>query len=210
MARPETLIEGGNAVIRVHAHGLVGVTVSIVERASGETRSAVRLPYPSAGYGGHELVVSPRGRYLAMFLFSGQCEVGYELFSLTPQLAHLGGLDYQYGEGDHPVFSPDESSLVMVWEDYFGWASEQAQRGARHGRVIDWGVITVHALPDGPIESRRLHASLPDGWMPEPSSWTSPTALHFVHARELRMRTPWGSEPSLPFPLPVEPSVVVD
>lgn len=208
MPRPETFIEGGAAQLTVHAHGLVGITVSIVECGSGETRSAVRLPYPSAGYGGHELVVSPRGRYLALFLFSGQGEVGYELFTLGRELEHIGGLDYMFGEGDHPVFAPDERSLVMCWETYFHWVRDQVP--TERNRVITWGEITVHALPDGPIERRQLQARLPDGWRPEPWAWTAPTDLHFVHGRELKLKTPWGSEPSLPFPLPADPTITVE
>jgi hypothetical protein len=209
MPPTETLIEGGNAKVMVTAHGLVGITVSIVDRQSGELRSAVRLPYPSAGYGGHELVVSPSGHWLALFLYSGQSEVGYELFELVPELAHAGGLPYMFGEGDGPVFSTDERFLVMAWETYFDWWSDASLADSDHDREIEWGALAVHELPNGAIFRVPLVARVPAGWSPEPSSWTAPTELRFTTPHELSLRTPWGAEPRIPFPLPEDGPVVV-
>jgi hypothetical protein len=72
----------------------------------------VSLPYPASGYGGHELVVSPSDRYLALFLYSGQSEVGWELFEL-PGLRHIGRLPYIFGEGEPPVFSAGQSRVQL-------------------------------------------------------------------------------------------------
>jgi hypothetical protein len=198
----ETFIEGGGAKIVVTAHGLVGITVSIFDRSNGVERSAVRLPYPSAGYGGHELVVSPSGRYLALFLYSGQSEVGYELFELTPELAHVGGLPYVFGEGDAPVFSPDERHMVMAWETYFDWWNDETIAARSRDSEIEWGALAVHELPDGAIFRVPLVARVPAGWSPEASSWTAPTELQFVAPDALSLRTPWGATPRIPFPLP--------
>ncbi|MBC8069577.1 MAG: hypothetical protein IAG13_14665 [Deltaproteobacteria bacterium] len=208
MPPAETIIDGGHARVVVTAHGLVGITVSVVERSSGIERGTVRLPYPSAGYGGHQLVVSPSGRYLAMFLYSGQAEVGYELFELIPELVHTASLPYVFGEGDAPVFSPDERALVMVWESYFAWWSEDtlAERGL--AREVEYGVCAVQELPDGPIVRIPVRARVPAGWRPEQSSWTAPTELRFVARDRLSLRTPWGSTPQIPFPLRQHPIVI--
>jgi hypothetical protein len=208
MPPAETIIDGGNARIVVAAHGLVGITVSVVDRASGVERQTVRLPYPSAGYGGHELVVSPSGRYLALFLYSGQSEVGYELFELVPELIHTGGLPYVFGEGDQPVFSPDERSLVMVWESYFDWWSDETAADRGRAREIEWGAFATQQLPDRPIVRVPLRARIPAGWQPEGSSWTAPTELRFVARDELSLRTPWGSSPRIRFPLSGAPIVI--
>ena len=206
----ETLIEDGNARIVVAAHGLVGITLSIVERSTGIERSTVRLPYPSAGYGGHELVVSPFGRYLALFLYSGQSEVGYELFELVPELMHVGSLPYVFGEGDHPVFSPDERWLVMAWESYLDWWSEHTTAERGRARQLDWGVLAMQQLPDGPIVRIPVQARIPAGWDPEHSSWTAPTELQFAAHDRLSLRTPWGSVPHIPFPLPADATIIVE
>lgn len=207
MAAEETVIEQGSASIVVAAHGLVGITVSIVDRRTGLAREEVRLPYPREGYGGHEIVLSPRQHYAALFLYSGQSEVGYELFALGHGLQHLGGLPYVYGEGDRPVFSPDERWLVMIWETYFDWWSEAAAAARAGTHVVDWGEIAVQELPHGPIECVPIRARIPPGWQPEASSWTAPTDLRFASPHELRVRTPWGTEPAIPFPLPPDPVI---
>ncbi len=205
----ETLIDGGHAKIVVAAHGLVGITVSVVDRPSGDERSAVRLPYPSAGYGGHELVVSPSGRYLALFLYSGQSELGYEMFELLPQLEHVGGMPYTFGEGDQPVFSPDERWIVMVWETYLDWWSERDAALRGHAREIEWGTLSLQHVPDGMIAHVPLVAQVPAGWDPEPSSWTAPTDLRFASPDALTLRTPWGTTPRIPFPPSGDAPVVV-
>src|SRR5262245_14852795 len=77
----------------------------------GDARAV--LSYPHLGFGGHALVVSADESYLALFLFSGQSEQGWELFEL-PSLKHLGGLPYSEGEGDAPRFSSDSKWLAML------------------------------------------------------------------------------------------------
>ncbi len=74
----------------------------------------VHWPYPNAGLGGHKVVVSPRETHAAVWLFSGQSEVGYELFALTPKLMHLGGLPYHFGHSEAPVFSSDNAWLALA------------------------------------------------------------------------------------------------
>ncbi|HEX5634951.1 MAG TPA: hypothetical protein VFX50_17025, partial [Gemmatimonadales bacterium] len=71
----------------------------VVATPEGNELARAPLPYPVAGYGGHELVLSAQERYLALFLYSGQSEVGYELFGFRPELVHLGGFAYVFGEG---------------------------------------------------------------------------------------------------------------
>lgn len=81
----------------------------------GETR--IDLPYPSAGYGGSEVVVSPDERTAAMFVYSGQSQVAYELFRIDAKkgsIERVSGMPYEVGEGGAPVFSPDGRWLVML------------------------------------------------------------------------------------------------
>ncbi len=111
-------------MIVVGVDDLGGMTVSVVNNRTSSELGQIFLPCPSHGYGGHELVVSPHGLYLALFLYSGQSEVGYELFALQPTLQHLGGLPYVFGEGEAPVFSADDRWLAMMWETYNDWSSD--------------------------------------------------------------------------------------
>lgn len=200
-----TTIADGTAAIRLRAHGLEGLIITIVTQPDGAKLSELRLPYPLAGYGGHDLVVSPSERLLAVFLYSGQGEVGYELLDLVGGLSHLGGLPYVFGEGDAPVFSPDESLLVMVRETYFGWWDDARDDTAA---LVPWGALTVHDLLAGRLDEIELHARVPTSWQPENASWTAPTELAFVGPRELRLRTPWGSTPRFVLPRVLAPVVV--
>src|SRR5262245_41871257 len=105
--RSERVLHRGRLVFDVGR----GLTVQWI--AGGATGEIV-LPYPQFGHGGHELVVSPNEDYLALYLFSGQSEQGWELFSLVPELRHVGSLPYVEGEGDPPQFSLDGRWLAMM------------------------------------------------------------------------------------------------
>jgi hypothetical protein len=75
-------------------------------------RSGARLALPAHGLRHLELVVSPDERNAALGMWSGQSEQGYVLFDLDP-LRVLAQLDYVFGEGDAPMFSPDGRWLVI-------------------------------------------------------------------------------------------------
>lgn len=95
---------------------------------TGGEAQFVTLPYPHNGYGGHEIVVSKNEKYVALWLYSGQSEVGYELFEVAPKLRHLTSLPYQLGEGDAPKFSPDAQYLVMLARTHdYAWVNEEGE-----------------------------------------------------------------------------------
>lgn len=126
----------------------------------------IRLPYPTAGYGGSELVVSVDERLAAMFIYSGQNEQGWELFSLAP-LRHLGGLPYVIGTGGAPTFSPDSAWLAMfvAVDPTIRGTGEYAEEvlGAEDDSVVivDWGRIYLQAMPDGAIQEVPVGTSVP-------------------------------------------------
>lgn len=168
----------------------------------------VELPVPSAGYGGGELVVSPDQRLAALLVFSGQGEQGYELFALTPQLRHLGGLPYVLGEGDAPVFSPDGVWLAMVvacapvvrgTETY---AEDVLDPDGEDSVLIDWAAIYMQRLPDGPIGRVALGTRIPQSTDPDDlHEWELHGAVSFAAHGTLMIRLPWGETFGLRLPV---------
>src|SRR4249919_3808023 len=72
---------------------------------------------PQAGYGGSEIIVAPDERHIALFVYSGQSQVGYELFALdvtTATVKQVGRMPYIHGHGDAPRFSPDGRWLALL------------------------------------------------------------------------------------------------
>lgn len=165
--------------------------------AGGATGEVV-LPYPRLGYGGHELIVSPEEDHLALYLFSGQSEQGWELFSLVPELRHAGSLPYVEGEGDPPQFSPDGQWLAMLVAvaprvrdtgDYFESTSDAS---AGDTVVVDWARLYVQHLPDRDIMSHAVGANVPRSLDPDDvCDWTTYDSMRFVTATTLELRMPW-------------------
>lgn len=173
---------------------------------------AASVPYPPAGYGGHELLLSAGERYLVMWLYSGQSEVGYELFHFRPSVIHLASLPYERAEGDGPVFAPDESKLalaratnwnLMVYLDADGLEVplDEDARTTREA-VLVWAVLSVQELPDGALTSCRLLVRAPAGSIAEADDCYPPSELAFRTPGALELRTGWGARVHVPLPLP--------
>src|SRR5215831_21219050 len=109
----EQFVARGDELVRVEVSNTEIAVV--VEAPKGEVLARTAIPYPTAGCGGYEILLSAKERYLAMFLYSGQSEVGYELFYFRPLLRHICSFGYVFGESLGPVFSSDECRLGLAW-----------------------------------------------------------------------------------------------
>lgn len=173
-----------------------------------EVVEEARLPVPACGFGGAELVVSADERWVALFLYSGQSEQGWELFGLEP-LRHVGGTGYVHGMGDAPRFSPDGTWLVMAvsvlpvvrgTEEY----AEEALDGSTDELVLDWGALYTQRVPHGPILVTPIGTPVPRTTEPDVvHSWEIYDTLEIADDHVV-IRLPWGSTVA---PLPLEGAI---
>lgn len=181
----------------------------IAEDEAGEERARVELSSPVQGIGGTELFLSREERYLALFVFSGQGEVGYELFALRPALRHIGGLPYVRGAGFGPAFSADETQIGLATTLNSGLVVEEAELDADErlasDALLEWVEVRVHTIETGAIELCTVSAQLCAGFPREGDDSYWPSRLEI--AGEVRFDTGWGAEVRIPLPLP--PSVTV-
>lgn len=144
-------------------------------------------------FGGHELVVSPDERYLAISIFSGQSTQGYELFQLSPQLKHVGGLPDTGGEGTGPYFSPDGRYLALVLSNV-GWKW-------RDENVFDWAMLHLLTLPDGPLISRAIGTPIPRSMdRGELADWNLYDAVSWAGPATLDLLLPWEERMTIALP----------
>lgn len=181
----------------------------------GETR--IDLPYPSAGYGGSEVVVSPDERTAAMFVYSGQSQVGYELFRIDAKkglIERVSGMPYEVGEGDAPVFSPDGRWLVMLASagpyerDTGEYVEDLLDPEADDGDeiVADLAQLFVQAIPDigrpGPVERHFVGATIrKNADFDAIASWSAYDALSFSPEGRLVLAPKWATRVELDLPI---------
>ncbi|MFO0596342.1 MAG: hypothetical protein U0228_13585 [Myxococcaceae bacterium] len=180
-----------------------GRTMSVVVDGGGEPRKRVSIPYPSAGYGGHELLLSSNERYLVLWLYSGQSQIGFELFTFAPVLKHVASLPYVLGEGLGPAFSADERYLAVASATNSSLNLEEVCEAdvTQEPCVIAWADVHARALPDGVEERCRVDVRIPAGFPCEGDVSYYPTDLS-VAADEVAFRTGWGVQVRIPLPLP--------
>lgn len=180
---------------------------------AGSTQRLV-LPYPHAGLGGQELVVSPDERYAVLFVYSGQSEQGYELLELSPTLRHLRSVPYREGKGDAPMFSPDGRWLAMLvtttpmvrGTDQY---AEDAFDPAGEGEVlVDWAELLVQAVPDGTPRVTAIGTVLPRSFDHDTfADWRLHGALGFAADDRVTLRLPWSSDARLEVALPAAEAI---
>jgi hypothetical protein len=160
------------------------------------------------------LSISWQAHYAAALLYSGQSEIGYELFSLVPSLRHIAGLSYMRGESDlTPMqFSPDEALVaVAIEENPLWWADPEDETAdwdtPAVGGPVEWAVLLVHRIGNKRPSRYPLVVDLPAGWRgPEEGAW--PAKLRFEDDNSISMALPWAKRFSFEVP-PRQRSIVI-
>jgi hypothetical protein len=171
----------------------------IVDAPNGETLA--RVACSAAGCA--ELLLSAKERYLAMFLYSGQSEVGYELFYFRPILQHICSFGYVLGEGLGPVFSSDECWLGLAWaiNPNLCLLDEGVEHLPNGECLVNWAMLRIQALPDGPATSCSVRVRVGRGFPLEGNESFYPERLEIVN-QEARFHTGWDDQIRVAFPLP--------
>lgn len=169
------------------------------------------LPLSSAGYGGHELVLSPDEELLVVWLYSGQSEIGYELFDFNP-LRHLRSFPYVVGEGSVPVFSEDSRLLAMASSRNTILEIDEAgvefkDLRLSHDALVDWATVHLLNLEDDDVFSCQVSVQLRTGFPVDHEQDYYPEIVR-CSATDVQLATGWGSSVELPIPLP--PTVVIE
>ena len=192
----EELETASGATLRVETEN----ALTVIVEGGGHASQRVTLPYPDAGYGGHELLLSADETYLVLFLYSGQCEQGYELFTYRPEFAHIASFPYVVGVGDAPVFSRDGRLLAMAWTLTPGRVQKLAS-DVTESAAVPWVEVHLRRLDDGTVWSCLVQVRSVDGARFDAREHDVPEGLR-VTATEVAFDTDWGVQVRIPLPLP--------
>jgi hypothetical protein len=207
MATETDTVHLGQTGFRLDVDSRSGPVFKLLDWPADTIRSTITLAYPSAGCGGVVLSISRQARYAAAILYSGQSEIGYQLFSLTPSLKHLACFPFMSGESDLTAmqFSPDESLVAIAVEERSLWWTDPSDESADWdtpavGGPVQWSVLLVHSFGDEMPSRYPLIVDLPAGWCgSEDGTW--PAKLRFENDNRISLKPPWGKRFSFDVPL---------
>ena len=167
-----------------------------------EILHAFEVPFPSAGYGGGILMISPSERYLVFSYYSGQSEEAYILFEIRDTYLELiYGSDYLYGEGASYLFSEHEDFLYQALPKSIGpWYCECAEEDENGELFFEFCQINVLDIQKKTVTCSSIQVIPSEHWDDEWAEGEPPCLTEIVDRHTLRITMPWGEE-QLVFPL---------
>lgn len=164
-----------------------------------QLRDGLAMPCPTARVGGYMPMVAPNGAYAAVSIYSGQSEARYELFQLTPQLCHLGGMAYRHAEGGFRAmaFSPDSALFALASSEARCWwvGDDDADYDVpAKGGEVEWAALYLHRIGEDSPRRYSLRTRVALGFLPTEALADHPWArgLRFVDAQTVELDLPWG------------------
>ena len=193
--------------IHLNDEGGAGISLSII--SGGNTLYSLPVSYPSAGYGGGSLYLSPSGSYLLFSYYSGQSEEAFSLYRIADDKLEIAfESPYEYGEAASYGFSEDESLLIQGlpvcctlwdWKDYMeqGFAEEDEKGDV----FFTFGYINILEIKKKELSSHliRVYPS-EDARDFDREVYDPLMSPKMISSDVLRISMPWGDE-ILGFPL---------
>lgn len=156
-----------------------------------KTESRFEVPYPSGGYGGGWLTLSPFKNYVVFSYFSGQCEEGFCLFKIEGnQLKLIYDSGYLYGEEANYSFINNERILVQTFRTG-AWYQENAEADENGDRYYEFGELNLFHIETQELSRHTIHVYPSDDWEEEVTD-VGTFAFSDLNGSEFHVTVPWG------------------
>lgn len=172
------------------------IVISISMKKDDEILHTAEVPFPSAGYGGGMLMLSPSEQYLVFSYYSGQSEEAYILFKIRDTcLEFIYGSDYLYGEGASYLFSEREELLYQALPNSIGpWYRENAEEDENGEPLFEFCQINVLDIQEKTVSCHSIQVVPSERWDDELAEGEPPCLIEIVDSHMLRIVMPWGEE----------------
>ena len=159
--------------------------------SSNKTENTCTVPYPSGGYGGGALQLSPSEKYLVFSYFSGESEGAFSLFGIeNGRLKLLYDSGYLYGEDAHYSFVNDEKILVQTFRTEF-WYKENAKTDENNDMYYEFGELNLFNLETHELIRHTIHVYPSDDWEEEETDVGS-FMFSEINGCQFSVIVPWG------------------
>ncbi len=165
------------------------IILSLISNSKVEDRFEV--PYPSGGYGGGSLQLSPSKKYLIFSYFSGESEEAFCLLKIeNNQLKFVYDSGYLYGEEANYSFVNDESILVQTFRTGT-WYKENAEIDKNGDIYYEFGELNLFNIETNELSRHTIHVYPSDDWEEENTD-VGTFAFSNINGREINVIVPWG------------------
>ena len=159
--------------------------------SNNKTADTCTVPYPSGGYGGGALQLSPSEKYLVFSYFSGESEEAFSLFGIeNGRLKLLYDSGYLYGEDAHYSFVNDEKILVQTFRTEF-WYKENAKTDENNDIYYEFGELNLFNLDTHELIRHTIHVYPSDNWEEEETD-VGPFMFSEINGCQFSVIVPWG------------------
>ncbi len=156
-----------------------------------KAESIFEVPYPSGGYGGGRLKLSPSENYLIFSYFSGESEEGFCLFKIEDSQSELVyDSGYLYGEEANYSFVDDERILIQTFRTGV-WYQENAEADENGDLYYEFGEMNLFYMETQELSRHTIHVYPSDDWEEEVTDVGTFT-FSDLDGSEFHVTVPWG------------------
>lgn len=203
MKETKIAILADNLKIILNDEGNIHLSLNI----NGSTQHIFPIPYPSDGYGGGSLLLSPTGQYLLFSYYSGQNEEAFMLFCIENyRLTLIYESGYSYGEMSDYCFSDDEHFLFQSYR-IDRWYADCAEIDENGNAFYKFGSINILNIQEKTFDKHILHVYPSDNWKEDITDNGPFEFDSIINNSLLNMTMPWGKET---FHYPLKDIITID
>lgn len=159
--------------------------------SNNKTANTFEMPYPSAGYGGGSLQLSPSEKYLVFSYFSGESEEAFSLFKIeNGQLKFLYDSGYLYGENANYSFENNEKILVQTFRTD-AWYKENADTDENGDIYYEFGELNLFNLETHELCRHPIYVYPSEDWEEEKTDVGS-FKVSEINGNQINVIVPWG------------------
>lgn len=176
----------------------------------GKCESMLKLSFPSAGYAGGSIYLSPSEQYILHAFYSGQSEEAFSIYRIGESLSPVFESGYRYGECASYCFSSEENRVVqalpyLCCEWSAPWTEGDAEEDEQ-GRFFQFGELNILHLDDQRLEEHNIIVRPSADWRPKDKEYEPFLSPRFIGQDMLSVAWPWGREEMT---LPIEGDLVI-
>lgn len=178
----------------------------LVIQEHGERICTCLVDYPTGGYGGGRLFVSPLEQYLIFAYFSGESEEAFILYQIGDhELRLVYDSGYLCGEEADYLFSDDEEQLFQTLRTG-AWNKESANTDAQGAAYYEFGEINLLDIKTRTFVRHTILVYPLDEWVEEVTDEGPFHLLSIENGQILHFLMPWGREACN---IPLESPIIV-